>query len=146
MANFCNGDFAGTDFKPAIFDALQARGNFFVNFFNRPSFAKNGNCAYAGFDVAVARNGAVQNRAEHLRNGVFGFARRGDGNSPKRFVFHFQFLYLLVLVLVLEPKARTKDEDDYQAQSRHGVKLSNSTSAMCGCNATCVTLAYSISN
>src|SRR5450759_2034995 len=30
--------------------------------------------------------------------------------------------------------------------SRHGVKLSSSISFRCGCSATCVTLAYSISN
>src|ERR1017187_9660366 len=122
-AHFRNCDFAGTSFQPAIFNLVQPNADFCAPF-SRPgrfSPAIGRDRAHAGFQVEIGRNRLTGHRAEKFRNRVFGLRRRNDGNAPERLSFHVM-------------------------PSRHGVKLSSSISFRCGCSATCVTLAYSISN
>ena len=81
--DFGNSDFAGTDFQTAILNPFQSDRNFFADFCNRPLFAKDGDGAQAGFYMEIGGNGTLQNRAKRFHNGIFGFARRGDGNPPE---------------------------------------------------------------
>src|ERR1017187_1457358 len=147
--DFGHGDCAGADFQPAFLDPLQSGGDFITDSRNRPLFAKGGNRAHTGFYMKIRRSGAVQDRAQRFGNGVLGFTRRGDGNPPEHFVFHLSVgreSSRAAINLQVRARQSLAPPIGFHNKSRHGVKLSNSTSAMCGCNATRVTLAYSISN
>jgi len=91
-AHFRNGDFAGANCQPAVFNSIQPNTDFCAPF-SRPgrfSPAIGRDRSHAGFHVEIGRNRLAKHRAEKFHNRVFSLRRRSDGNAPERFgCFHF---------------------------------------------------------
>src|SRR5665213_374584 len=117
---FRDFNFSGANLKSIIFDLLQSASDFATNFFREWLVAENTDAADAGFKIEASCGCFAGQRGKQFSDGILGFLRSRDGNFPKLFRLH-------------------------ATKSRHGVKFSSSISAMCGCSATCVMLAYSMS-